>query len=74
MVMVGIFYGPLEYITAIGYILWPSGNLMAICYIFQRFGILCQDKSGNPAVDSRKIGANQSSGCHMSRKKWYRCR
>jgi hypothetical protein len=29
-------------------ILWPFGNLVAIWYIFQRFGLLCQEKSGNP--------------------------
>jgi hypothetical protein len=36
-------------------ILWPFGtgilcqfgNLVAICYIFPHFGILCQEKSGN---------------------------
>jgi hypothetical protein len=31
------------------YILWPFGNLAAIWYIFPRFGILCQEKSGDPA-------------------------
>jgi hypothetical protein len=31
------------------YLLWPFGNLVAIYYIFStRFGILCQEKSGNP--------------------------
>jgi hypothetical protein len=35
-------------ITAIWYILWPFGNLAPIWYIFSRFGILCQEKSGNP--------------------------
>jgi hypothetical protein len=33
------------------YILSPFGNLVAIVYIFPRFGILCQEKSGNPAGD-----------------------
>jgi hypothetical protein len=47
MEMVGIFYGHLEYSTAIGYVLWHFGNLVSI---FQRFGILCQDKSGNPGL------------------------
>jgi hypothetical protein len=41
-------FGHLEYITAIGYILWLFGNLLAIWYILPRFGILCQEKSGNP--------------------------
>jgi hypothetical protein len=30
MEKVGIFYGDLEYITAVLYILWPFGNLVAI--------------------------------------------
>jgi hypothetical protein len=38
----GIFYGHLVY-------LWPFGNVVVICYIFPRFGILRQEKSGNPA-------------------------
>jgi hypothetical protein len=33
----GIFYG-------------NFGNLVAISYIFPHFGLLCQDKSGNPAL------------------------
>jgi hypothetical protein len=41
----------LEYIPAIWYILWPFGNLVAIWYIFPRFGILCKEKSANPAVN-----------------------
>jgi hypothetical protein len=49
MEKVGIFCGHLEYITAIWTILCPFGNLEAICCIFPRFGILCQEKSGNPA-------------------------
>jgi hypothetical protein len=36
----------LENITAFWYILF--GNLAANWYIFPRFGILCQEKSGNP--------------------------
>jgi hypothetical protein len=48
MEKVGIFYGRLEYITAIWYILWPFGNLVAIWDSFPRFGILCQEQSGNP--------------------------
>jgi hypothetical protein len=28
---------------AIWHILWPFGNLVAIGYIFPRFGLLCQD-------------------------------
>jgi hypothetical protein len=47
--LVGIFYDHiLEYITAIWYILWPFGNLVAIGYISLRFGTLNKGKSGNP--------------------------
>jgi hypothetical protein len=63
---VGVFYDHLVYLTAIRYILWTFGlsysHLMyfmtilvyfvAIRYIFPRFGILCQEKSGNPAPGS----------------------
>jgi hypothetical protein len=34
--------------TVIWYNLWPFGNVVVIWYIFPRFGILCQEKSGNP--------------------------
>jgi hypothetical protein len=47
---VGLFYGHLEYITAIRYILWPFGELVVIWYIFHCFGILYQEKSGNPGL------------------------
>jgi hypothetical protein len=50
----GIFYGHLEYITAIWYITYINGLLV----IYEQFGIyspvsvyaLCQEKSGNPGV------------------------
>jgi hypothetical protein len=45
----GIFYGHLEHFMLIWYILWAFGNIVVIWYIFPRFGILCQEKSGNPA-------------------------
>jgi hypothetical protein len=40
-ILFGIFYGNLVYFTAIV-------NVVVIWYIFPRFGILCQEKSGNP--------------------------
>jgi hypothetical protein len=40
---VGTFYGHLVYFTAIWYNLWPWS-------IFSRFGMLYQEKSGNPAA------------------------
>jgi hypothetical protein len=46
----GIFYGHLEYFMVIWYMLWPFGNVVVIWYIFPRFGKLCQEKSGNPAI------------------------
>jgi hypothetical protein len=54
---IGIFYGHLEYLTAIWhmyfmaiwYILWPFG----IC--FPRFGMLYREKSGNPAVEGNSL-------------------
>jgi hypothetical protein len=45
---VGIVNGPLEYITAIVYILWSFGNLVVIWYISPHFGKLHHEKSGNP--------------------------
>jgi hypothetical protein len=45
---VGMICGHLENITAIWYMSWPLGNFVVIWYIFPRFGILYQDKSGNP--------------------------
>jgi hypothetical protein len=47
---VGKFFGHLEKITAIGYILWPFGNLVAIWCIFPHVGKLCREKSGNHAL------------------------
>jgi hypothetical protein len=53
----GIFYGHLEYFTAIWYILWPFGNVVVIWYMFPRFGILCQEKSGNTVLDRTQMSA-----------------
>jgi hypothetical protein len=47
----GIFYGHLEYVTVIWYILWPFCNVAVIWYIFPRFNTLCQEKSGNPVSE-----------------------
>jgi hypothetical protein len=49
----------LEYFTAIWYILWPLGDGVVIWYIFPRFlYIVCQEKSGNPGCESKKIVVN----------------
>jgi hypothetical protein len=45
---VDLFYGHLEFISAIWYNAWPFGNLVAMWCIFPSFGILRQEKSGNP--------------------------
>jgi hypothetical protein len=46
-----IFYNHLVYFTAIGNILWPFGKFCGHLVYFPRFGILCQQKSGNPRAD-----------------------
>jgi hypothetical protein len=50
----GTFYCHFEYFTAICYILWPFGNVVVIWYIFPRFGILCQETSGNPTSQQQQ--------------------
>jgi hypothetical protein len=45
---VGIFYDHLVYFTAIGNTLWPFGIFCSNLVYFPRFGILDQEKSGNP--------------------------
>jgi hypothetical protein len=49
--LVYVSYGHLNYRMAFWYISLPFGNLVAIWYIFPRFGILCQEKSGNPGPE-----------------------
>jgi hypothetical protein len=43
-------------IYVIWYMLWPFGNLVVLWYIYLRFGILCQEKSGN--LDSNVCGVH----------------
>jgi hypothetical protein len=45
---IGIFCEHLGYFTAGGYVFWPFSNVAVMWYILPRFGILCQEKSGNP--------------------------
>jgi hypothetical protein len=60
---VGIFYVHTGYFTVIWYILWSFGilpgrlvflwsfgNDVLIWYISPRFGMFCEEKSGNPAT------------------------
>jgi hypothetical protein len=44
----GIFYDHLIYFTAIENILWAFGIFCGNLLYFPRFGILHQEKSGNP--------------------------
>jgi hypothetical protein len=46
--VIGIFYGHLEYFIVIWNILWLFDNVVVNRYISPRFGTLCQEKSGNP--------------------------
>jgi hypothetical protein len=59
---VGIFCAHSEYFMVIWYILWPLGNFVVIWYIFPRFGTLCQDRSGNPAIDAANYKEQPISG------------
>jgi hypothetical protein len=45
---VGIFHGRLVYFKAVWYILCPFGIFDDYLVYFYSFGILYQDKSGNP--------------------------
>jgi hypothetical protein len=49
---VDIFYGHLEYFTDIWGILGPFGIFCVHLVHFSGFGILCQEKSGNPVERS----------------------
>jgi hypothetical protein len=46
--VVGLFYGHLVYFTVIWYILWQFGVFVGYLVYFSRFGMLHQEKSGNP--------------------------
>jgi hypothetical protein len=46
----GIFHGQLVHFTAFCYILWTFGKVPGNLVYFSRFGVLYQEKSGNPAL------------------------
>jgi hypothetical protein len=50
----GIFFGHWVYL----HIVFPFGNVVVVWYIFPRFGILCQEKSGNPVLEIGKVENN----------------
>jgi hypothetical protein len=45
---VGIFHGHFEYLTALWYIVWPFVTFCGRLVHFFHFGMLHQEKSGNP--------------------------
>jgi hypothetical protein len=51
---ISIFHGSLVYLQAIWYYLWPFGIFYGHLVYFSRFGILHQEKSGNPAKPCRE--------------------
>jgi hypothetical protein len=58
---IGIFYGHVEYIMAIWFILWPAGKLGNFWYISLRLGTLNKEKSGNPDADRKRPDEKQIS-------------
>jgi hypothetical protein len=58
---VGMYSGHLQYIKAFGHIFRPLGHFVVIWYIFSRFGTLCHDKSGNPALATATKKLNPGS-------------
>jgi hypothetical protein len=70
-----ILYGHLEYTTAIWNILRPFGifyghwYLVVIWYIYPHFGMLYQEKSGNPEWDLGR--RSLSAQIFFSRKKYF---
>jgi hypothetical protein len=52
MEKIGIFHDQLVYFTTIGNILWPFGIFCGHLVHIPRFGILYQEKSGNPGPES----------------------
>jgi hypothetical protein len=50
---VGIYYGHLVLFTDFCHILWTFGTARDVAY-FSHFGILYQEKSGNPGDNNKK--------------------
>jgi hypothetical protein len=59
---IGIFYGHLVHFTAFCYILWTFGIVRGNLVYFSRFGILYQEKSGNPGQkEDEKMDGSKAS-------------
>jgi hypothetical protein len=59
---VGIFYDQSEFLGQFSIFI---GHFLVVWYIFPRFGILCQEKSGNPAR-KRKISFLRNENKHRT--------
>jgi hypothetical protein len=59
MEYLGTFYDHLVYFTAFGNILWSFDILCGHLVYFPRFGILYQEKSGNPGTRAKKNQAKK---------------
>jgi hypothetical protein len=53
---VGKFFGNLVYFTAISYILWSFCIFCGHFGIFPHFGMLYEEKSGNPGITMANFG------------------
>jgi hypothetical protein len=56
---VGIFYGHLVHFTVFCYILWTFGIVRGNLVYFSRFGILYQEKSGNPDCQQEMLSSRK---------------
>jgi hypothetical protein len=68
--LVYIFYGHLVYFMAIWYILWPFGISYGYFKLFPLFGMLYQDKSGNPGLGRKNAFCEKIPRRKLSCKKW----
>jgi hypothetical protein len=59
---VGIFYGHLVHFTVFCYILWTFGIVCGNLLCISRFGILYQEKSGNPDGEARFCISSETNG------------
>jgi hypothetical protein len=60
----GTFDGHLVHFTVFCYILWTFGMVHCNLVYFSRFGILYQEKSGNPVRKFAKI-ENEANFCRI---------